>query len=222
MAKLSFMFFVSSLFFVGVVLSVAFIVGTSLMFYFNSSQSFVYRKHTTKITHFTLNTHTQHTITARIKETPISLPYSVSSCPEQVRPQARNKQNNTTLPSSTFHQQRRLLLLMRNTFPVTCAQHLRCLDSLYIAWRRGRGVEVEYRCGCIISNCIYREANTRFSGGKQMMPNCNAITLPYLCLVSLSSKETYGIPTHFRVANFHHTGPHDSFIVDILNILQCK
>jgi hypothetical protein len=69
------------------------------------------------ISHLTLNT---HTITSRIKETPTSLPNSLYSCQEQVRPQARNKQNDMTLPSSLSHQQMaqgELPLLMRNAYP---------------------------------------------------------------------------------------------------------
>lgn len=94
MTKFSFMIFISSSFLVTVVLPVVFIVGT-LLISSSSHKSFVRRIKSINISHLTLNT---HTITTGIKETPISLPNSLYSCREQVRPQARNKQNNMTLP----------------------------------------------------------------------------------------------------------------------------
>jgi hypothetical protein len=133
--------------------------------------------------------------------------YSSHSCREQVMPQASNKQNKTTRASSTFHQQRRLLLLMRIAFSMTrhpqhmiCAHNPLCLYDLCLqrtlAPRRGGGLEREFVCDHRISNFIHRHANTRFSSGKYMAPNCNAVTLLYLHLVSLTLKETSGIYTH--------------------------
>lgn len=131
--------------------------------------------------------------------------YRSYSCREQVRPQASNKQNKTTLASSTFHQQRRLLLLMRIALSVTRNRTCRGQNELWHL-EGARGVRGRIRLLSLYF-CLHRHANTGFSSGKYMAPNCNAVTLLYLRLVFLTSKETYGVYTHRTIANFHHTRP---------------
>jgi hypothetical protein len=111
MTKLSFVNFKSSLSLVSVVFSAVFIVVTLLISSSSHCKGFMCR-----FRYLAFNT--KYTITALFNETPIKLPNSLYSCAEQVWPQARNKQNNETLPSSLFRQQRGLLLLMRSAHPI--------------------------------------------------------------------------------------------------------